>query len=91
MTDCHFCHGERPAADHRVADLGITVASLHDDQYFYEPLGNQTPHIHWHVIPRLVDDPAPLEAVWAVPPVPCRLDATTLVERRATLRVRLGA
>jgi diadenosine tetraphosphate (Ap4A) HIT family hydrolase len=32
----------------------------------YELLGNQLPHIHWHVIPRLANDPAPLELVWRV-------------------------
>lgn len=32
----------------------------------YELLGNQLPHIHWHVIPRLPDDPAPLEPVWRI-------------------------
>jgi len=32
----------------------------------YELLGNQVPHIHWHIIPRLATDPAPLEPVWRV-------------------------
>jgi diadenosine tetraphosphate (Ap4A) HIT family hydrolase len=138
VTDCRFCRGERPAADHKVADLGITGAYLHDDQFFpgwmvlvlkrhatelfdltaderaqmmddvtrvatvlaalftprkinYELLGNQTPHIHWHVIPRLVDDPAPLDAVWTVPHAPRRLDAAALAARLAALRARLGA
>jgi diadenosine tetraphosphate (Ap4A) HIT family hydrolase len=36
----------------------------------YELLGNQLPHIHWHVIPRLATDPAPLEPVWRVPHEP---------------------
>ncbi len=30
----------------------------------YELLGNQMPHIHWHVIPRLSSDPCPREPVW---------------------------
>lgn len=33
----------------------------------YELLGNQLPHIHWHLVPRLADDPAPREPVWCVP------------------------
>jgi diadenosine tetraphosphate (Ap4A) HIT family hydrolase len=49
------------------------------------------PHIHWHLIPRLADDPAPLEAVWTVPHTPRRLEAEALAECRATLRARLGA
>ncbi|MBH0192218.1 MAG: HIT domain-containing protein [Nitrospira sp.] len=32
----------------------------------YELLGNQLPHIHWHIIPRLATDPSPLEPVWRV-------------------------
>lgn len=115
MTDpaCKACAKTWPRADHVIADLGITTAYLHDDQFFtgwtvlvlqrhatelfhltpaermqlmedvnqvataltqaygakkinYELLGNQLPHIHWHVIPRLANDPAPLEPVWRV-------------------------
>jgi diadenosine tetraphosphate (Ap4A) HIT family hydrolase len=36
----------------------------------YELLGNQLPHIHWHIIPRLANDPAPLEPVWRIPHEP---------------------
>lgn len=32
----------------------------------YELLGNQLPHIHWHLIPRLATDPNPLEPVWKI-------------------------
>lgn len=30
-------------------------------------LGNQVPHLHWHVIPRFRDDPTFPDAVWAPP------------------------
>jgi diadenosine tetraphosphate (Ap4A) HIT family hydrolase len=30
----------------------------------YEMLGNQTPHMHWHLIPRYRHDPNPADAVW---------------------------
>lgn len=33
----------------------------------YECLGNQAPHIHWHVIPRHADDPDPRNAIWGWP------------------------
>jgi diadenosine tetraphosphate (Ap4A) HIT family hydrolase len=39
----------------------------------YELLGNQLPHIHWHLIPRLASDPASREPVWCVPHEPVRL------------------
>ena len=29
-----------------------------------ELLGNQVPHLHWHVFPRYVDDPDVLKPVW---------------------------
>lgn len=44
----------------------------------YELLGNQLPHIHWHIIPRLSSDPAPLEPVWRVPHCPLLLTETAL-------------
>lgn len=47
----------------------------------YELLGNQLPHIHWHVIPRLAADPAPLEPVWRVPHEPIRLTGADLQGR----------
>jgi diadenosine tetraphosphate (Ap4A) HIT family hydrolase len=44
-----------------------TLAEIYDAKKInYELLGNQLPHIHWHVIPRLAGDPAPLEPVWLV-------------------------
>jgi diadenosine tetraphosphate (Ap4A) HIT family hydrolase len=30
----------------------------------YELLGNQVPHLHWHVFPRLAADPERLQPVW---------------------------
>jgi diadenosine tetraphosphate (Ap4A) HIT family hydrolase len=114
---CKACQGSWPREDHFIADLSLSRAYLHDDQFFpgwtvvvfkrhatelfhlapterillmeevsriakilaqvyeakkinYELLGNQLPHIHWHVIPRLATDPAPLEPVWRVPHEP---------------------
>jgi diadenosine tetraphosphate (Ap4A) HIT family hydrolase len=55
-----------------------------------ELLGNQVPHIHWHVIPRLKSDPAPLSPVWCVPHEPVHLTAAFLLERLHLLRAALG-
>jgi diadenosine tetraphosphate (Ap4A) HIT family hydrolase len=30
----------------------------------YELLGNQVRHLHWHLFPRYLDDPARMHAVW---------------------------
>ncbi len=112
-TACKACAGTWPRSDHFIADLGLSMAYLHDDQFFpgwsvlvfkrhatelfhlapteriqlmeevsrlakilseifdakkmnYGLLGNQLPHIHWHLIPRLSTDPAPQEPVWRI-------------------------
>lgn len=54
----------------------------------YELLGNQLPHIHWHIIPRLADDPAPLEPVWRVPHSPLLLTGAALHEAVSRLTHR---
>ena len=46
----------------------------------YELLGNQVPHLHWHLFARSADDPARLAPVWL------SLDAA---ERDEALKVRL--
>ena len=52
----------------------------------YELLGNQLPHIHWHLIPRLPHDPAPLEPVWRIAHEPVRLEPTALASAIGRLR-----
>lgn len=132
-SDCKACAGTWPPADHRIADCGLTVAYLVEDQFFpgwtvlvlkrharelfdltrdersqvieevtavaralaevfqpvkinYGLLGNQLPHIHWHVVPRLAGDPAPLDAVWGVKHEAVRLAAEEL--RAAITRIQ---
>jgi diadenosine tetraphosphate (Ap4A) HIT family hydrolase len=59
----------------------------------YACLGNQVPHVHWHVIPRHADDPDPAATVWSRPMSeqrravsPERRDALIGAIRRAGLR-----
>lgn len=137
MGDCPACSGRWPRPDHRVGDLGVSVAYLNEDQFFpgwtvlvlkrhatelyelsdeeqaalmnevsdvaralaaafdavkvnYELLGNQIPHIHWHIVPRLASDPAPGGPAWLVPHAPQPLEAAELSERLARLHAHLG-
>lgn len=133
---CKACNGSWPNTGHFIADLGLSKAYLHDDQFFpgwtvvvfkrhatelfhlapteriqlmeevsrlakvlmevfdaskinYELLGNQLPHIHWHVIPRLKSDPAPLDPVWRVQHEPKLLSAELVQASLARIRKRL--
>ncbi len=137
MTEptCKACQCTWPRADHFIADLGLSQAYLHEDQFFpgwtvvvfrrhatelfhlapteriqlmeevtlvaktlaqvfgarkinYELLGNQLPHIHWHLIPRLATDPDPLEPVWRVHHEPVRPTADEL--RAGSERIKAG-
>ncbi|HSF70428.1 MAG TPA: HIT family protein [Nitrospira sp.] len=139
MSDpsCKACSGGWPGSDHFIADLGLSMAYLHEDQFFpgwavvvfkrhatelfhlapteriqlmeevsrfaqvltetfqakkmnYGLLGNQMPHIHWHLIPRLHNDPAPLEPVWRVPHGRVLLSADRLQTTIARITKRLS-
>src|SRR5271170_4566754 len=46
----------------------------------YELLGNQVPHLHWHIFPRSAADPERLQPVWL---------ALDRAERDATDKIRL--
>ena len=57
----------------------------------YELLGNQVPHIHWHLVPRLVTDPDPRQPIWRVDHEPVTPDPGAARERVETIRRALGA
>jgi diadenosine tetraphosphate (Ap4A) HIT family hydrolase len=52
----------------------------------YELLGNQVPHIHWHLVPRLADDPLPRWPVWRLEHEPRQLSADAYRERARAIR-----
>jgi len=58
---------ERAAQVEDVARVARALASVYQPvKMNYELLGNQVPHIHWHLVPRLADDPEPRRPVWRV-------------------------
>ncbi len=64
----HLTPTERSRLIEEINDVAKVLAEIYQAKKInYELLGNQFPHIHWHVIPRLGNDPAPLEPVWRVP------------------------
>ncbi|MDA8363180.1 MAG: HIT family protein [Gammaproteobacteria bacterium] len=40
---------------------------MHPDKINLATLGNQVPHLHWHVIPRYVDDATYPDSAWSPP------------------------
>jgi diadenosine tetraphosphate (Ap4A) HIT family hydrolase len=57
----------------------------------YELLGNQVPHIHWHVVPRLATDPQPHAPIWRVEHRPAPLAAAAARDRIGAIRRALTA
>ncbi len=87
----HLAATERFQLIEEVSRVGERLAEAFNARKMnYELLGNQLPHIHWHLIPRSHDDPAPLEPAWRVRHNPVRLVAAELQERIQLLRARLG-
>jgi diadenosine tetraphosphate (Ap4A) HIT family hydrolase len=77
-----------PAERGRVLDALCAVeaaqrAVLRPDKINLASLGNQVPHLHWHIIPRFVDDPFFPDAIWA--PRRRQAPAAALAARRAQL------
>jgi diadenosine tetraphosphate (Ap4A) HIT family hydrolase len=81
----HLAPTERIQLMEEVNLVAKTLAQVYDAKKMnYELLGNQLSHIHWHVIPRLDGDPAPLEPVWRVqhePVLHSRPDIQSKVQR----------
>jgi diadenosine tetraphosphate (Ap4A) HIT family hydrolase len=59
---------------------------MQPDKMNLASLGNQTPHVHWHVIPRFRDDRHFPTPVWAVPQ-----RAASVPPERLALAASIGA
>ena len=82
---------ERAAMIEEVNRLARALARVYRPAKMnYELLGNQVPHIHWHLVPRLPDDPEPRWPVWRVPHDPKPLPADEVTRRIALIRAALA-
>jgi len=82
---------ERELVIEDVSRVGEALTKIFDVRKINsELLGNQVPHMHWHVIPRLQSDPDPVQPVWCVAHEPVLLTAPLLSERIFRFRSALG-
>jgi diadenosine tetraphosphate (Ap4A) HIT family hydrolase len=81
----HLSRDDRSSLIEEVSAVaGVLAREWRAGKINYELLGNHLPHIHWHLIPRLPQDPAPLEPVWCITHEPVRLtpdNLTSMLER----------
>ena len=86
----HLAPTERIQLMEEVNRIAKILAQVSDAKKMnYELLGNQLPHIHWHLIPRLANDPAPLKPVWLVQHEPVRLAAPDLQKQIQLIQKQL--
>jgi diadenosine tetraphosphate (Ap4A) HIT family hydrolase len=61
----HLDDESRRAYYDEMCDVASTIARVFNPRKMnYELLGNQVPHLHWHLFPRYSDDPDFLKPVW---------------------------
>jgi len=84
--------GERRAHLEEVSRVAEAIARVFPPvKMNYELLGNQVPHIHWHLVPRLPTDPDLRSPIWRVEHQPLALDEAVARERVERIRRALGA
>lgn len=93
----HHEHLADLAIDHQaavfaeVASVAAAVRRVHSPARInYECLGNQMPHVHWHVIPRYTRpaDPDPGQTVWVRPAAELSVPVGTGIAAGMILRLR---
>jgi diadenosine tetraphosphate (Ap4A) HIT family hydrolase len=61
----HFPTDERNGLMDEVCRVSQVIeATFRPHKLNVESLGNQVPHLHWHIFPRRADDPDKLKPVW---------------------------
>jgi len=93
VTELHLmARGEAHELLDEMLAAGRTLAAVMKPlKLNYECLGNQEPHIHWHLFPRYLDDPMRLSPVWLRPEAErkVQLDASARHELIGSIRREL--
>lgn len=84
--------GERRAHLEEVSRVAQALArAFQPVKMNYELLGNQVPHIHWHLVPRLATDPDLRSPIWRVDHRPAPLAPAAARERIERIQRALAA
>ncbi len=86
----------RAAYLHEMAVLAEAIEnSFRPHKINYELLGNQVPHLHWHLFPRSIEDPDRFKPVWFAldrgekdPNEKLRLETSSLSREETVRRLR---
>lgn len=90
----HLGEERRPAVAELAALAEAIEHAFRPHKLNYELLGNQVPHLHWHLFPRSAADPDRLRPVWFAldraddPAEKARLEAGPVPRPEAVARLR---
>ena len=61
---------EQEKKERFLVEMSLVAESVfrgfHPNKLNYECLGNEVPHLHWHIFPRYPDDPSPKTTSWKI-------------------------
>jgi diadenosine tetraphosphate (Ap4A) HIT family hydrolase len=87
----HLSRDERAALIEEVSTVARAVGeAVGAVKINYALLGNQVAHVHWHVVPRLPDDPAPRQPAWLLEHARCEPGPEEARALIAAIRARLA-
>ncbi len=90
VTELHAMpRGEAHELLDEILAVGRTLADVVKPlKLNYECLGNQEPHVHWHIFPRYLDDPMRLAPVWLRPEVERKVSLEDRARRELIASIR---
>ncbi|MDX9709601.1 MAG: HIT family protein [Trichloromonas sp.] len=87
----HLDPAARAALMEEVNGVAAALAEVYrPGKMNYELLGNMVPHMHWHLVPRFIDDPLWPRPIWSEPHAEKALDASDYREAAGRIRQALG-
>jgi len=87
----HLDPAMRAALMEEVNGVAAALAEVYrPSKMNYELLGNMVPHMHWHLVPRFIDDPLWPRPIWSEPHEEKTLDPSDYQEAAGRIRRALG-